>query len=83
MKRIVVAGVLIGVTVWLTPDTADPRALPIAAGVDRTVVSSVVSGSSRTVMSSVVSGFSRTVFAQAPPQQAVVDTSAGTFVLDL
>ncbi len=30
-----------------------------------------------------MSGFSRTVFAQARPQQAVVDTSEGTFVLDL
>jgi peptidyl-prolyl cis-trans isomerase B (cyclophilin B) len=35
------------------------------------------------LLASVVSGFSRTVIAQAPPQQAVVDTSAGTFVLDL
>jgi len=32
----------------------------------------------------VVSGFSRTVWAQAaPPKQAVVETSAGTFVVDL
>jgi peptidyl-prolyl cis-trans isomerase B (cyclophilin B) len=31
----------------------------------------------------VVSGFSRTVIAQTPPKQAVVDTSAGTFVIDL
>jgi cyclophilin family peptidyl-prolyl cis-trans isomerase len=30
-----------------------------------------------------VSGFSRTVFAQTPPKQAVVETSAGTFVIDL
>jgi peptidyl-prolyl cis-trans isomerase B (cyclophilin B) len=35
------------------------------------------------VVSSVVSGFSRTVLAQSPPKQAVVDTTAGTFVLDL
>ena len=31
----------------------------------------------------VVSGFSRTIFAQSPPKQAVVETTAGTFVLDL
>ena len=31
----------------------------------------------------VVSGFSRTVIAQSVPKQAVVDTSAGTFVIDL
>ena len=31
----------------------------------------------------VVSGFSRTVFAQAPPKQAVIETTAGTFVIDL
>jgi peptidyl-prolyl cis-trans isomerase B (cyclophilin B) len=30
-----------------------------------------------------VSGFSRTVIAQAQPKQAVLDTTAGTFVLDL
>jgi cyclophilin family peptidyl-prolyl cis-trans isomerase len=42
----------------------------------------VVSGFSPT-MTCVVSGFSRTVMAQAPPKQAVVDTSAGTFVIDL
>jgi peptidyl-prolyl cis-trans isomerase B (cyclophilin B) len=39
------------------------------------------------VLSSVVSGFSRTVavtvIAQSPPKQAVVETTAGTFVLDL
>ena len=36
------------------------------------------------LLTSVVSGFSRTLIAQAPPpQQAVVETSAGTFVLDL
>ena len=35
------------------------------------------------VCMSVVSGFSRTVFAQTAPKQAVVETSAGTFVLDL
>jgi peptidyl-prolyl cis-trans isomerase B (cyclophilin B) len=30
-----------------------------------------------------VSGFSRTLPAQSPPKQAVIDTSAGTFVIDL
>jgi peptidyl-prolyl cis-trans isomerase B (cyclophilin B) len=44
-------------------------------------VSYVVSGFSQTV--SVVSGFSQTVAAQAPSKQAVVETSAGTFVIDL
>ena len=34
-------------------------------------------------LSYVVSGSSRTVTAQAPPKQAVFDTSAGTFVIDL
>src|SRR5258705_97986 len=91
MKRFVLAAVLIGVTVWLPPwraerataslavgfggggkpDTTDTRALPIASGVDPAIVSSVVSG------------FSRTRVSQTPPKQAVVDTSVGTFVLDL
>src|SRR5947207_2895085 len=35
------------------------------------------------VGSVVVSGFGRTLVAQAPPKQAVIDTTAGTFVLDL
>ncbi len=35
------------------------------------------------IMPAVASGFSRTVAAQTPPKQAVVDTSAGTFVIDL
>jgi peptidyl-prolyl cis-trans isomerase B (cyclophilin B) len=39
----------------------------------------VVSGLSRTV----VAALSRTVLAQAAPKQAVVETSAGTFVIDL
>ena len=36
-----------------------------------------------TVQLFVASGFSRTVFAQSPPKQAVIETSAGTFVIDL
>jgi peptidyl-prolyl cis-trans isomerase B (cyclophilin B) len=36
-----------------------------------------------TQITSVVSGFSRTVIAQAAPKQAVVETSEGTFVIDL
>ena len=40
---------------------------------------SLESGFSRTVADAV----SRTVFAQTPPKQAVVETSAGTFVIDL
>ncbi len=35
------------------------------------------------VAASIVSGFSRTVRAQTAPKQAVVETSAGTFVIDL
>ena len=36
------------------------------------------------VLMYVVSGFSRTVTAQAPPpKQAVVETTAGTFIIDL
>jgi cyclophilin family peptidyl-prolyl cis-trans isomerase len=42
----------------------------------------VGSGFSRT-LSDVVSGFSRTLHGQTPPKQAVVETTAGTFVLDL
>lgn len=34
-------------------------------------------------LSYVVSGFSRTVVAQTPPKQAVVETSAGTFIIEL
>ena len=36
-----------------------------------------------TMYQDVVSGFNRTVIAQTPPQQAVVETTAGTFVIDL
>jgi peptidyl-prolyl cis-trans isomerase B (cyclophilin B) len=35
------------------------------------------------LVSLLLSGFSRSVEAQAPPKQAVVDTSAGTFIIDL
>jgi hypothetical protein len=56
----------------------------VLSGVGRTVVTYVVSGFSRTVGSYVVSGVSRTVIhAQTPPKQAVVETSGGTFVIDL
>src|SRR3954471_7171227 len=50
----------------------------IIAAVATTVIP-VVSGFSRTV----VDAFSPTVIAQSAPKQAVVDTAAGTFVLDL
>jgi len=53
-------------------------------------VVAVVSGFSRTVadamsglVSYVGSGFSRTLHAQTPPKQAVIETSAGTFIIDL
>ena len=35
------------------------------------------------IVTTVVSGFSRTVIAQSAPKQAVFETSAGTFVVDL
>jgi cyclophilin family peptidyl-prolyl cis-trans isomerase len=44
----------------------------------------LVSGLDRTDVSYVVSGFNRTVIhAQTPPRQAVVETSSGTFIIDL
>ena len=62
-------------TVWLRPDTTT------GTTTDTTNHASVVSGFSRTVLQ----GFSRTMFAQtaAVSKQAVVETSAGTFVIDL
>src|SRR5689334_20036581 len=53
----------------------------VASGFSRTATV-VESGFSRTV-TGVVSGFSRTLYAQAPPKQAVVETSLGTFIIDL
>jgi cyclophilin family peptidyl-prolyl cis-trans isomerase len=59
----------------------------IALAAVTALVTSIVSGFSGTVIAqtvtSVVSGFSRTVIAQSVPKQAVFDTSAGTFVIDL
>jgi cyclophilin family peptidyl-prolyl cis-trans isomerase len=55
------------VLVWLKPDTT-------YVSVATTYVS---------VATYVASGFSRTVLAQAAAKQAVVDTTAGTFVIDL
>ena len=74
MKQItLVVVVAIASTVWLKPDTT----------YFSLTASYVVSGFSRTA-SYVVSGFSRTLMAQtAPPKQAVVETTAGTFVIDL
>jgi peptidyl-prolyl cis-trans isomerase B (cyclophilin B) len=81
MKRYVMLCVAL-ITVWLPslslrpgkPDTATVSAVTYP-------VLYVVSGFSRTVSSS---DFSRTVFAQtAPPKQAVVETTAGTFIIDL
>jgi peptidyl-prolyl cis-trans isomerase B (cyclophilin B) len=91
MKRFVLAAVLIGVTVWLPPSRAERAmaSLAVASGgggkPDTTGASAppIASGVGRAIVSSVVSGFSRTVLAQTPLKQAVVDTSAGTFVLDL
>ena len=73
-NRIVVTIALLATMVWLKPDATDGRLSSVPSA--RTVVSSVI-------VSSVVSGFSRTVIAQAQPKQAVLDTTAGTFVLDL
>ena len=47
------------------------------------IATSAVSGFSRTVVVPVASGSSRTAIAQSVAKQAVVETSAGTFVLDL
>ena len=72
MKRwliVLAAGVVVGASsVRLKPDTAHGTSNPAA---------------SARLFSGVVSGFSRTVSAQARPKQAVVDTSAGTFIIDL
>jgi cyclophilin family peptidyl-prolyl cis-trans isomerase len=67
------------VTVWLRPDTTYAGNVVLHVG---DVVPYVVSGFSRTV-TYVLSGFSRTVLAQTPPKQAVVETSAGTFIVEL
>src|SRR5260370_6108272 len=57
----------------------------VASGFSRTTyIQYVASGFSRTTyIQYVASGFSRTVFAQTAPKQVVVETSAGTFVIDL
>ena len=79
--------VAIAVLVRLKPDTTYVGAY-VASGFSQTRsdgvsgLSYVASGFSRTG-SYVVSGFSRTVAAQTAPKQAVVETSAGTFIIDL
>jgi len=98
MKRIISAIVIAAVMVWLTdsakatsvkkPDTAE-------AGLARVPFVSVASGFPLSLRAnpaerrrdpaearSAKAG-SRTVIAQTPPKQAVVETSAGTFVVDL
>jgi peptidyl-prolyl cis-trans isomerase B (cyclophilin B) len=60
-----------------------PFAAPVASGFNRPFAAPVASGFSRTFDAPVASGFSRTLVAQTPPQQAVVETTAGTFVIDL
>ncbi len=68
MKRLIVLLLLAFAMVWLKPDTTTD-----------TVVTTT-----DTAVTYVVSGLSRTLFAQAsPPKQAVVETTAGTFVIDL
>jgi cyclophilin family peptidyl-prolyl cis-trans isomerase len=72
MKRwliVLAVGVVVGASsVRLKPDTAHGTSNPAA---------------SARLFSGVVSGFSRTVSAQTRPTQAVIDTSAGTFIIDL
>src|SRR5262245_265648 len=46
-------------------------------------VSAVVGQASISLPKQVASGISRTLSAQVPPKQAVIETSAGTFVIDL
>jgi cyclophilin family peptidyl-prolyl cis-trans isomerase len=67
-------------TVWLKPDTTNGDTV---SAFSRTSISAVVSAFRRTVASEVVSTFRGTVYAQSPPKQAVVETSAGTFIMDL
>jgi len=82
MKRMLICCVLLLITVRLKPE-ATSGVVVSGVVVSGVVVSGVVvSGFSRTV-GYVVSGFSRTVYAQTPPKQAVVETTAGTFVIDL
>ncbi len=77
MKRIISALVIAAVMVWLT-DSAKAtsgfppslRANPTERRRDPAEARSAKAGS-------------RTVIAQTPPKQAVVETSAGTFVVDL
>ena len=95
MKRTIGVLALVAITVWLKPDTTGTSAITVPStppssvesGRGRTavplVVPSVVSGFSRTLVTAVVSGVSRIVMAQSIPKQAVVETSAGTFVIDL
>jgi cyclophilin family peptidyl-prolyl cis-trans isomerase len=69
MNRVIVAIVFVAATVGPKPDTFDATdvAWHDVSGVGATVIAS----------------FSRTVTAQTPSKQAVVDTSAGAFVIDL
>jgi peptidyl-prolyl cis-trans isomerase B (cyclophilin B) len=77
MKRIITIHALVlgALAVWLKPDTT-------YRGVTGVGASAVVSGFSRTV-AAVVSGLSRPISAQSPPKQAVIETNAGTFIIDL
>jgi peptidyl-prolyl cis-trans isomerase B (cyclophilin B) len=65
-------------TVWLKPDTTNGDTVSAASGIFSRLT---------TTVRFVGSGFSRTVsdalLAQSPARQAVVETSAGTFILDL
>jgi len=77
MKRTAVFALFVAaLAAWMNPDTTPGGRTAQPSRID---TFSVVSGFSRTVMS----GVSRTVIAQANSKQAVVDTSAGTFVIDL
>jgi cyclophilin family peptidyl-prolyl cis-trans isomerase len=71
---------MLGPTAW-----NEPVVSPAASRLDGPgPASRVVPGfNALALLADAVSGFSRTVSAQARPMQAVVDTSAGTFIIDL
>src|SRR5262245_18771003 len=71
-RTVALALLLVATTVRLKPDTT---AVMTTIRLKPDITAAIATG--------VVSGFSRTVIAQAAPKQAVVDTSAGTFVIDL
>jgi peptidyl-prolyl cis-trans isomerase B (cyclophilin B) len=84
MRHIRFAVALLAIAVWLPPSRAERAPASLAAAFGGGGKPATADTGRRFFDTpSVVSGFSRTVSAQTPPKQAVIDTSAGTFVLDL